>query len=412
MTGRAVRLRRLLTASLAAGVFLITSSAGAAQSGVTVTVQDNYQADYGVTIPFTRSPRTTDYTFSLYEGGSAAGTPAVSAKVEMTAAQGDVYLPLAYDITGPQSYTLKIEARPLPDRIGTDTAAAREFSFTTKPTCGCASGTAGAFYRGSGSAADPFYVGSQQQLAHVSAHARDGSTFLQTVDIDLAGNAWQNFAFIGTYDGGGHVVRNLKGSYSGSGGLFASFVGTLMNLGVENANITTTSAFAGALVGSGQNVVIQCCYAKNCTVSAQGGAGGILGDDLTAIIEDCYEVGGSYTCQGEGPGGIAGNFDGNQAENAIRRCYAIPTRLTGPMKGILAGKWNYGEMVNCYFPTNISCGATTATYKGNVAGSTGLPLASFSNAANFSGWDFANVWRMDAGAGRPVLRVFDNPKDS
>ena len=82
------------------------------------------------------------------------------------------------------------------------------------------------------------------------------------------------------------------------------------------------------------------------------------------------------------------------------------------MKGILAGKWNYGEMVNCYFPTNISCGATTATYKGNVAGSTGLPLASFSNAANFSGWDFANVWRMDAGAGRPVLRVFDNPKDS
>ncbi|RGB64036.1 hypothetical protein DW086_13010, partial [Harryflintia acetispora] len=77
--------------------------------------------------------RTTDYTFSLYEGGSAAGTPAVSAKVEMTAAQGDVYLPLAYDITGPQSYTLKIEARPLPDRIGTDTAAAREFSFTTKP---------------------------------------------------------------------------------------------------------------------------------------------------------------------------------------------------------------------------------------------------------------------------------------
>ena len=55
---------------------------------------------------------------------------------------------------------------------------------------------------------------------------------------------------------------------------------------------------------------------------------------------------------------------------------------------------------------------STATYKGNVAGSTGLPLASFSNAAHFSGWDFAHVWRMDAGAGRPVLRVFDNPKDS
>ena len=42
MTGRAGRLRRLLAASLAAGVFLITSRAGAAQSGVIVTVQDNY----------------------------------------------------------------------------------------------------------------------------------------------------------------------------------------------------------------------------------------------------------------------------------------------------------------------------------------------------------------------------------
>ncbi|WP_195283720.1 hypothetical protein, partial [Harryflintia acetispora] len=66
MTGRTGGPRRLLAASLTAGMFLLTASAGAAQSGVTVTVQDGYQADYGVTIPFTRSPRTTDYTFSLY----------------------------------------------------------------------------------------------------------------------------------------------------------------------------------------------------------------------------------------------------------------------------------------------------------------------------------------------------------
>ncbi|WP_195282842.1 hypothetical protein, partial [Harryflintia acetispora] len=66
MMSRAGRLRRLLAASLAAGMFLLTASAGAALGGVAVTVQDNYQADYGVTIPFTRSPRTTDYTFSLY----------------------------------------------------------------------------------------------------------------------------------------------------------------------------------------------------------------------------------------------------------------------------------------------------------------------------------------------------------
>ena len=57
--------------------------AGAAPSslGVTVEVLDGYSCDYGVDIPFTRSARTRDYTFALYAGSTAAGTPTVKAEV-------------------------------------------------------------------------------------------------------------------------------------------------------------------------------------------------------------------------------------------------------------------------------------------------------------------------------------------
>ncbi|PWM38576.1 MAG: hypothetical protein DBX66_03565, partial [Clostridiales bacterium] len=58
----------------------------AAQEGVTVAVQGGYVCDYGVNIPFTRSPRTGSYTFSLYPGGAAAGSPEVTAAVEITSA--------------------------------------------------------------------------------------------------------------------------------------------------------------------------------------------------------------------------------------------------------------------------------------------------------------------------------------
>ncbi len=390
MTGRAGRLRRLLAASLTAGMFLLTASAGAAQSGVTVTVQDNYQADYGVTIPFTRSPRTTDYTFSLYEGGSAAGAPVVSAKVEMTAAQEDVYLPLAYDITGPQSYTLKIEARPLPGRIGTDTAAAREFSFTTKPTCGCASGTAGAFYRGSGSAADPFYVGSQQQLAHVGAHS--AANIYQDRDIALSGNWAPIASFSGTYDGGGHKVTGLKVNEADTGGLFSRLEGaTVQNLALESVTVKGNTVAASLAAHAENNSFISNCCATG-RVEDQGDfiwpeRGGLIGHLSQSTIENCYFAGvvsSSYgtTADVRWIGGIAA-----VARNrcTIRQTwnlteYQVSASNDGSaerMSGGVAGDISLQDSQNNFFPGSIT---SSANYWG--ASGTGGPTHGIANTSN------------------------------
>ena len=397
MTGRAGRLRRLLAASLAAGVFLITSSAGAAQSGVIVTVQDNYRADYGVTIPFTRSPRTTDYTFSLYEGGSAAGAPVVSAKVEMTAAQEDVYLPLAYDITGPQSYTLKIEARPLPGRIGTDTAAAREFSFTTKPTCGCASGTAGAFYRGSGSAADPFYVGSQQQLAHVGAHS--AANIYQDRDIALSGN-WtpigsQSAPFMGTYNGGGHRITGLNISGDNHGGLFGYInQATIQRLGIETTGVISGTEAVGSFSGVANNSNLISCYAvaqvRSTATSGWPVLGGLIGSNTACLIEDSYFAGSLQCTDGSVNVRWSGGLCGIARElSTVRRTwniveYSIGSASLGPnrrMVGGVAGDVSSGSGSECR-PGQL--GASNNYWS---ASGSGGPTYAVANSANDMNYD-------------------------
>ena len=93
----------LLYTSLAFSLTLALPVCAAPSSlGVTVAVQDGYSCDYGVDIPFTRSARTQDYTFALYAGSTAAGTPTVKAEVTITpTAQVNVHLPLRHDAAAP-----------------------------------------------------------------------------------------------------------------------------------------------------------------------------------------------------------------------------------------------------------------------------------------------------------------------
>ena len=137
-------------------------------------------------------------------------------------------------------------------------------------------------------------------------------------------------------------------------------------------------------------------------------AGGILGNDSTnLVIEDCYALGGVYSGVRHAAG-ISGDFNGDSTANTIRRCYAIPAKLSGAQgNGMIAGLWGKAKMENCYFPNDTACGSTTATASGNVAGASGLPLASFTNAASFSGWDIGgsgSAWVM--GENGPELKVF------
>ncbi|TCL43502.1 hypothetical protein [Harryflintia acetispora] len=386
----------LLAICLLCGLRTSAAAVGAAAGG--------YAETYGINVPFTPSARTSRYTFAVYEGNTAAPARLLIQKELTISTAQTVFLPIPSLLSGPGSYTLAVTAHPMPEREGLDTAATKTVPFRLEPTCGHP-GASGAFLIGDGSAQSPYLITSAAQLDHLRQHT--GAYARQGCDLDMAGIAWQNFNFSGTYDGNGYVVRNLSNNSSGFGGLFAEVTGTVMNLGVENATVRGT--YAAAICGNLRGK-IYCCYVKDCIITATTSvAGGITGNDganYQSIIQDCYEMGGTYQTS-VASGGIAGDFSGDVSGNALIRCYSIPAKVTGGKKGILVGNWRSAKMQDCYFPSDTSCGSTTATASGNVSGAVGMPFASFPNAANFSGWNIgadSSAWVM--GESAPELKIF------
>ncbi len=149
---------------------------------------------------------------------------------------------------------------------------------------------------------------------------KKGETIVLTADIDLGGMEWTPIAyfneeaFLGTFDGQGHTIKNFKVSnftYNNPNdgvGLFGWIgCGTdqahVKNLTVENASIKGEH-YAGVIVGYVQSGSIENCHVKNSTVTdvhtgtiipgyaadtalCGDKAGGIVGYVNNGDVKDC-----------------------------------------------------------------------------------------------------------------------------
>ena len=158
---------------------------------------------------------------------------------------------------------------------------------------------------GDGSANDPFRIETAEQLQDMAGRAY-GTSFVLTKDIDLAGIEWEPISGRYRFDGQNHTIKNLTitktdlekdtqiGLFGALSSLYTgswSFVSTVVNLNLENVNISVTARddtsvgiSVGAILGQhdGFNEEVK---VENCTVSGkinvQGGkyaaVGGIIG---------------------------------------------------------------------------------------------------------------------------------------
>ena len=374
----------------------------AAASGVTVEVQGGYSCDYGVDIPFTPSARTSRYTFALYAGGNAVGSPEVTAEVTIASA-GTVHLPLRHNLSGPSTWTLCVTAHPMPGREAFDREAMATKVFTTAPTCGCPAGTAGAFYAGKGIAGSPFLVASSQQLRHIEAHL--SAHYKQAGHIDCGGANWAPIghgyrntaakAFTDVYDGDGYTVSNLNLSgTSMATGLFSTATGaTFQNLGLKELSVycnrnSSESGDSAALVGAtfGGTKIMRCWVEDTSVISAQDNSGGLSGfSDGTEIIEDCYTL--RLSCQGWYGYGIGYN------SQSIKNCYVVSSYNNRAFIGGIAINTDHSAIQNCYWLK----GPTQAALSGTSVSCQALDSESdFQTGNPFSGWS-ASVWRFTAG---------------
>lgn len=176
-----------------------------------------------------------------------------------------------------------------------------------------------------------YLISSAAELAWFAA--TDGKSNAKlTTDIELAGYDWTPLKkFYGTFDGQGHVIRNL---YINSSSYPAGLIGYLQGgasvtrLGITGSVTCTNNrnAQAGGIAGYmyDKASITQCWSAVNVTSNKH--AGGIAGYTANgAVITDCYATGTIRSSAANECylGGICGSGFSNTAGATLTNCYSV-----------------------------------------------------------------------------------------
>ncbi len=191
-----------------------------------------------------------------------------------------------------------------------------------------------------------FLITSAEQLAFLSEAASNSDyedyltyNYLLQTDIDLDGREFtpigtKDNPFTGTFDGNGHIIKNLKIDSSRDNVALFGYVksserskskvkisgnkmtfyhnGIVKNLQVQDADIKTSGKNAAIILANiSGNARIKSVSAKGGTVSAdKGNVGGILGvaKSSDAEIYVCYTKDITVESKGSNVGGIAGDL--------------------------------------------------------------------------------------------------------
>lgn len=156
------------------------------------------------------------------------------------------------------------------------------------------------FAGGSGTLEDPYLIETPQQLITFGNMVNEGRSFekqyirqendLDMTDHTLAPIGKADAPFEGTYDGGGHVIRNLtiEGKDTDDIGLFSVMNGSVYNLGLEGGSLSGGNC--GAIVASSSNSrgKIVNCYTD---ISVQGMRAGGLADNFAGSVWNSFCAG-------------------------------------------------------------------------------------------------------------------------
>lgn len=170
--------------------------------------------------------------------------------------------------------------------------------------------------------------------------------------------------FSGNFDGNGYAINNLKiDSTASSVGLFSQTSGTIENLALKNATITSTGDQVGGITGFMNGGSIQNSSALGVNINGDNQVGGLAGETNGGSIQNSYTTGGIHgTLTGAGTltvgaGGIAGLTDGTNIQTSYSSAAVSGEDNIGGFIGWTAGT----NISNCYASGNITAYDTVDT---------------------------------------------------
>ena len=294
---------------------------------------------------------------------------------------------------------------------------------------------------GSGTSEDPYLIATISDLGWISVKSsRWDKHYRQTINITFADSDFQSGGdfynsgagfipignsttqFTGNYDGGGYKIDNLFiNNNSANIGLFGYVNGaTISNLGVTNADISSTGSSTGVLAGYTKGSTITNCYTtgtlnggsssnnggfagyvetcnietsfSSCNVTAGSRSGGFAGRIITSsTINNCYSTGSVAS------GDYTGGFVGIAYTSSVTNCYStVALPGSGTNRGGFVGL-STSTISNSFWDTQTSGQSTSA----GGAGKTTAEMISYDTFYN-SGWDFRgettngteNIWNI------------------
>ena len=215
---------------------------------------------------------------------------------------------------------------------------------------------------GSGTEADPFVIGSLEDLKVFRDMVNAGTTFdnqfvVLTADVDLGGESWEPIGnssakFLGTFDGKDHTISNLVVDIErNNAGLFG-FASVIKNVNINNAKVSGLVC-VGALVGeleSSVGTVDNCHVTGNIQITGENSVGGLAGKGYANIKNSSVVGDGTNTSfvkgvygsteEGDNVGGIIGHLgEGNTlgvSNSTVKNIKVLGTRKIGGIVGTTA----------------------------------------------------------------------------
>jgi hypothetical protein len=275
---------------------------------------------------------------------------------------------------------------------------------------------------GSGTANDPFLIGTYSDLKQLSDSSSCDltATYRLTADIDASASSGENngygfapigdstsTAFAGVFHGSGHVIQNLfiLDTLDQQVGLFGQMSGRIDSLGLVGAHVqavepsggpngypnvglfagenddTISQSYAsggavvatvtdlsniGGLAGINQGGTITFCHTSDSVVSLQRGSsnvGGIVGDNV-GDIDNSYSTGAVKGSAENYVGGIAGNQDWAGTLGYVHATGHIVGDTSCQVGGLVG--YNIGTGNLCYSTSTVS--GTVGAWVGGLVG--------------------------------------------
>ena len=238
------------------------------------------------------------------------------------------------------------------------------------------------FAGGNGTESDPYQIATIQQLNSIGHNSRLLDKHFRLVnDLDLAGQPYTMiangaYAFMGSFDGNSHTIRNISIStpvcYSNMGFMGGVYTDHVFDVILQNMSLQVEYAQnVGSLVGLNRSGRIENCHSQNADVLGQWPVGGLVGINYWhASVSKCSVIGSVAESNilnmlSSGVGGLVGE---NSWWSTIESCGANVTVFGGDMLGGLVGNnVIFGQLTDCYAIGTIT---TTDDYAGGLAGRT------------------------------------------